>query len=189
MIRAVSRDTLIRRVQRFLADTRGVSAVEFALVLPLMLTLLIGGSEVGDGVATKLKMSRAAYTVADLTSQFVSIQSSDMSNILGAGSVLIAPYASTHLTVTVSEVKTTAPGGIAAIKWSASTGTARAAGQVMTLPPAFSTLPVNTTLILGEASYAYTPTLGYSVTGTFTFSDSYYMYPRLSDCVTYNNVC
>lgn len=189
MSRAACAGHPLFRYGRIVADDRGVSAVEFALVLPLMLALLIGGTEVGDGVATKLKMSRAAYIVADLASQFVSIQSSDMSNILGAGSVVIAPYASGPLTVTVSEVTTIAPAGIAAVKWSASTGTARAAGQVITLPSAFSTLPVNTALILGEASYPYTPTLGYSVTGTFTFADSYYLYPRLSDCVTYNSVC
>lgn len=180
---------LILRSRRILTDERGVSAIEFALVLPLMLTLLIGGAEVGDGVATKLRMSRSAYTVADLASQFVSIQSSDMSNILSAGSVLIAPYAPSFLTVTVSEVTTIAPGGLAAVKWSASTGKARTAGQAITLPAAFSNLPVNTALILGEASYAYAPTLGYSVTGTFTFADSYYLYPRLSDCVTYNSLC
>ena len=42
---------LVRRLVDFLADRRGLSAVEFALLLPLMLTLYLGGVEVSNGVA------------------------------------------------------------------------------------------------------------------------------------------
>ena len=37
---------------------------------------------------------------------------------------------------------------------------------------------------LGEAQYAYTPTIGYVITGTLTLKDQIYMRPRLSDTVT-----
>lgn len=169
-------------------DCDGVSSVEFAFILPIMLALLIGGVEVGNALASNYKVSSAAYTVADLASQFVTIQSSDMTNILAASSVIIAPYSSSGLVVTVSEV-TTSSAGQATVTWSASTGTARPVGQAITLPTAFSSLPSNTSLILGEATYAYNPAIGYVLTGTINLADSYYLYPRLSDCVTYNNVC
>jgi hypothetical protein len=84
--------------------------------------------------------------------------------------------------VTVSEVSIDA-NGKATIAWSCTQGgTAHAVGSSVTLP---ATLDVaNTSLIWGEASYAYKPTIGYVVTGTLNLSDQIYMAPRLSGSVT-----
>ena len=38
----------------------------------------------------------------------------------------------------------------------------------------------NTQLILAEASYAYTPIVGYTITGTLNLKDRMYMSPRIS---------
>jgi len=46
----------------------GVSAVEFAIILPVMLLLYIGGVELGDGLAIQFKATLAARTVTDLAS-------------------------------------------------------------------------------------------------------------------------
>ena len=40
-----------RPIQRLLRDKRGISAVEFAMLLPLMVTLYLGGVEVSQAVA------------------------------------------------------------------------------------------------------------------------------------------
>ena len=40
-----------QRLVRFARDRRGVSAVEFAMLLPLMLTLYLGTVEISQGVA------------------------------------------------------------------------------------------------------------------------------------------
>src|ERR1022692_2090028 len=93
-------------LRRFARDRDGVSAVEFALVLPFMLTLYIGGVELGDGMAVQFKTTLAARTVADLSSQYISIDNSTMSSILAAASTVVAPYSAAGITVTVSEVST-----------------------------------------------------------------------------------
>jgi hypothetical protein len=49
----------------------------------------------------------------------------------------------------------------------------------MTLPSSLAGQP-NISLILGEVSYAYTPNLGYTITGTVQIADSYYLFPRNS---------
>ena len=46
-----------QRILRLAKDERGVSAVEFALILPLMLTLYFGGVEVSQGVAIDRKVT------------------------------------------------------------------------------------------------------------------------------------
>ena len=64
-------------MRRFARDREGVSAIEFAILLPFMLTLYIGGVELGNGLAIQFKSTLAARTVADLASQYVSIDNSN----------------------------------------------------------------------------------------------------------------
>jgi Flp pilus assembly protein TadG len=174
--------SILPRLRSFRADRGGMAAVEFALILPFMLTIYIGGIEIGNGFAANTKVTEVAHTVADLASQYVTIYNSDMSNILGASSSIIAPYSASNIVVTVSEI-TTNSSGAGTVTWSDSfNGTARTVGQAITLPA--SLRQPNISLILGEVTYQYAPQLGYTLTGTITLSDSYYLYPRLSNSVT-----
>ncbi len=172
---------LSRYLDRFRDDQSGISAVEFAMLLPLMLTLYLGTVEVSQAVGIDRKVTLTSRTVADLASQVTNIASSDMQNILTASSSVIAPYDSTKLKVTVSEV-TIDGNGSAKVAWSCTLGgSAHAVGSAVTLPAALNV--ANTSLIWGEASYTYTPTIGYVVTGTLNLSDKIYMRPRLSDSI------
>src|SRR5262249_34725949 len=60
---------LSRKLRRFARDKRGISAVEFAMLLPLMVTLYLGGVEVSQAVAIDRKVTLIARTVADLVAQ------------------------------------------------------------------------------------------------------------------------
>jgi Flp pilus assembly protein TadG len=177
---------LTRRLARFARDRRGVSAVEFALLLPVMVTLYLGSVEVSQGIAANRKVTLVAHTVADLASQYTNIATSDMTNILNASSDIISPYSAANLQVVVSQVTIDA-NGKATVSWSQTlNGSARAVGSVVTLPTALD-IP-STYLLLGEAKYSYNPTFGYVLTKTLTLSDQIYVRPRQSTCVTLNNV-
>ena len=142
-------------LRRFARDREAVSAVEFAIVLPFMVLLYIGGAEVGDGLAIQYKVTETARTVTDLASQYVSIDSMTMSNILGASSEVVAPYASSSMIMTVSEVSPTNSSGQGTITWSCSlNGTARTVGSSVTLPTSLQT-PSGVSLIWGEVTYPY----------------------------------
>ena len=174
--------TLRNRFGRLARDQRGVSAVEFAMLLPFMLTLYLGGVEVSQGVAMDRKTTMVVRAVADLAAQTTTITNTDMTNILNASAAVVAPYSANNLKVTVSSVNIDSQSK-ATIKWSdAYNTTARPAGQAVAVPAAL--LVANTTLIWGEVQYAYTPTIGYVLTGTLNLSDQIYMRPRLSTCVT-----
>jgi len=178
----ILRPSLSERVARLRGDQRGVSSVEFAVLLPLMLTLYLGAVEISQAVGADRKVTLTSRTLADLASQVSSISSSDMSNILAASSAVIAPYDSSKLQVTVSEV-TIDSNSKATITWSCTLGgTAHAVGSSVTLPAALNV--ASTSLIWGEASYSYKPAIGYVVTGTLNLKDQIYMRPRLSDSVS-----
>jgi Flp pilus assembly protein TadG len=178
----IPRLTLSQQLVRLLRDRRGISAVEFAMLLPLMLTLYLGAVEISQGVGIDRKVTLTSRTVADLAAQVTNIASSDMANILAASSAVIAPYDASKLKVTVSQIAIDNSGN-ATISWSCTlNGTAHAIGSGVSVPAALKT--ANTWLIWGEASYSYKPTIGYVVTGTLNLSDQIYMRPRLSNSIT-----
>src|SRR5215467_3471241 len=157
-----------QQIRSLIADQRGVSAVEFAMLLPLMITLYLGSVEVSQGVAIDRKVTLTTRTVADLASQVSSINNSDMTNILNATSAVLQPFDQSRLQVVVSAVRIDA-NGAATIAWSDTlNGTARTVGSSATLPAALNV--ANTTLIWSEVRYAYTPTIGYVITGTLNLS-------------------
>jgi Flp pilus assembly protein TadG len=167
-----------------------VSAVEFAMLLPLMVTLYLGSVEVSQGVGIDRKVTLVARTVADLASQVSSINNADMTNMLNASSAVIAPYNQPPYTATMLKVVVSAVSidnaGVAKVAWSDTlNGTKRSVGSTVTLPTALN-IP-NTQLIFSEVTFDYTPTIGYVITGTLTLADKIYMRPRLSDTVTRNN--
>src|SRR5690349_24337501 len=94
-----------RRIAGLVRDQRGISAVEFAMILPLMLTLYLGAVELSQGVGADRKVTLTARTIADLVSQTASINNSDMTNSLNAAAAVMAPYPISNLKVTVSSVK------------------------------------------------------------------------------------
>jgi len=174
-------------LHRFVRDCRAVSAVEFALLLPLMLTIYIAGNDIAFGLSAKFKATLAARTVADLASQYVSIDSPTMTGILGAASTVMAPYTSNKLVVIVSEVTTDANGN-GTITWSAAQNTTPyPAGTPVKLPTQLQN--PNQAIILGEVTYPYTPPVSYEITGIFNIYQNAYFYPRRIFCVTYNSVC
>jgi len=80
-------------LRRFVRERDGISAVEFALILPFMLTLYLGGSELGDGMAIQFKATLAARTVADLATQYTNIpDTTTMNQLLGAATTVMTPY-------------------------------------------------------------------------------------------------
>jgi Flp pilus assembly protein TadG len=186
MQRVASWPAVLKRRFRCIArDERGVSAVEFALLLPLMVSLYLGAVELSQGIAADRKVTLTARTICDLVSQVSSINTADMTNALNAASAVMAPYPVSNLKVTVSSIRIDANGN-ATIDWSKSlNGTARSTGSTVTLP---SALVVNSSyLIWSEVQYSYKPVIGAVVTGTMTLKDQIYMRPRLSDSVAWSS--
>jgi Flp pilus assembly protein TadG len=167
--------SIVGRIVQAARDTRGVSAVEFALLAPVMIGLYFGCAEVADGVGADRKVSLISAALANLTAQVTTISSSDMTNIFDASSAIIAPYAASKLKMTVTCIKIDA-NKVATVKWTATRGGSGNSGTI-TIP---SALAVPGQLILAEVSYAYTPTVGYTISGTLTLSDKMYMAPRIS---------
>jgi Flp pilus assembly protein TadG len=180
-------ESLKRRLGGLAGDQRGVSAVEFALLLPLMVSLYLGTVEMSQGIGADRKVTLTARTIADLVSQVSSVASSDITNSLNAASAVMAPFPVSNLKVTVSSISIDA-NSKATVAWSCTlNGTARSKGSSITLPTAL--VVPSTSLIFSEVQYAYKPVVGYVISGTLNLKDQIYMRPRLSDSVTGPSSC
>ncbi len=172
----------------FLRDARGVSAVEFAMILPVMMVLYRGGVEISRAISINRKVTLAARTMADLVAQVQKVNATDIGNVLTAGESIAWPFNDASLKLRVSNVKID-PMGVAKVEWSrARNRTPRANNETVTVPAGIN-IP-NTSLVWGEVEYLYTPQIG----GGFSIikeglllHDQIYMRPRLNDNVACDN--
>ena len=75
-------------------DDRGNAAVEFAIVVPIMLTLFFGVVEFSSGVAVDRKVTMVARTLSDLTSQSSKVTDTDIANFTITAKAIMTPYPS-----------------------------------------------------------------------------------------------
>jgi Flp pilus assembly protein TadG len=164
------------RIGSFKRDQRAVSAVEFALLAPMMIGLYLGGVEISEGISVDRKVTLAAGAVANLAAQTATLSTADMTNVLDATTTIMAPYSAAPLKITVSCINIDA-NKVATVKWSVTRNGTLKSGSV-TLPSALQV--ANTQLLFGEVSYTYTPTVGHVIKSAINLSDTMYMAPRIS---------
>jgi Flp pilus assembly protein TadG len=171
-------------LRHFGRDKRGASAIEFALLAPLMIGLYIGCVEISEGIAAYRKVTLTAGAQANVTAQVTTISPADKDNIMAAATAIMSPYTGTT-SVKLSCLKID-DAGIAKVKWGVASAsvTPRAKGDIVTIPVNLA-VP-NSSLIFSEVSYQYIPVTGFSpgfshisATGK-TLSDEMYMSPRIT---------
>ncbi|MGA2892592.1 MAG: TadE/TadG family type IV pilus assembly protein [Xanthobacteraceae bacterium] len=172
-----------RLYRRFAAARRGMAAIEFAMILPILMVLFLGTFDGGRAIAIYMKVRSATYALDAITNQYTTISSTVMSSILCAITQMMAPYSSTPAVITISQI-TISGSGVPTVSWSASQGgTARTVGSSITIPTALKV--DNSYLIFAEVSYTFTPMYGYFSAGAINFSDNLYVTPRSSTCIVY----
>lgn len=163
-----ARPPLRARLLRFRRDAGGVSAIEFALVLPVLLTILFGATEFGRALDAWRKATQLARTVADLTSQGDTqspIATATMNDILASSTLVLRPFSSAGVAIIVSAMGVdlsnpgTAPPRVCS-SFATTNATARQpkVASDLTIPPGFQ-LP-GMRYILAEVTVPYTPLLG-----------------------------
>ena len=178
---------LLRSPRELLADRSGLAAVEFAMIIPIMLLLFFGTDEFSSGVAVNRKVTLMARTLSDLISQNISVTDAQFTNFFNASQAILTPYPSAPVNSTISELYIDPTTKVARVQWSQG-GSPRGLGTTVTIPAALQV--GGTYLIFSEVRYAFAPTVGYVLKSTITLKDYSYTRPRQSLCVMYKTtVC
>lgn len=176
-----------------LTDETGIAAVEFALLLPLIMMIYVGLAEVSRMIVISQRVDRIAHALADLTGQKLTggtenpreqaaITDADRGDILEAGRSLLLPNATAvnqqqRLFMTVSEVmltKDAAGNPVARVQWSFAGGmsyprpcvnlTTTAARNDRKIAPGFSATGTQPTyIIIADVGYDYFPLLRFGL--------------------------
>jgi Flp pilus assembly protein TadG len=188
---------MVAMLRRLWRDRAGVSIVEFALVVPILSLMILGGTEVARYILLNLKLDRLATSVSDLTSQEISVTSADMSNIFDASPNVSWPFnIQANGAIIVSSIgqvngrtqvlwQRACPGN--GCSWSGSqtfTSHIGVQGGTATMPTGF-TVSATDNVIVAEVFYNFTPFL-------WRFMPSGILYhfaltrPRLNNLTTIN---
>lgn len=90
--------------KRLARDTRGVAAIEFAFLAPVLIVMYFAMVEYCQAYMALKRTDHVAAMVADLTSQNDKFVKSQIEDVFAIGDVIMAPFATTTLTQRVSSV-------------------------------------------------------------------------------------
>lgn len=181
---------------------RGVSAVEFALVAPVMLVMLFGSAEASLAITVDRKVTLATSTVADLVAQQETLDCATLRQIMNVTRTVFTPYPNAPAVIRVASVAMDS--GTPKVEWSrmvdsggncvtspalpvgstisiaGNTGAGQSANLVQDL------IPAGGGVILGEVEYPYTSVGTSFFTNSITMRERAFLRPRKSPkvCLT-----
>lgn len=179
------RRRLLSLARRFATDRRGLAAVEFALIVPVMLVMYFGTLETTNALTAARRVSNVAETAADLVAQETSVTTSDMNDVFSASTAILTPFDTSSVRIVISSVVADSS-NVTRVAWSQAYGgaTARSTNSSVTLPTGLTT--AGTSVIMAEVTYTYTSPIGTFITGPITMSEKAYLRPRRTTAVSLN---
>lgn len=174
------------RLAGFWRDRRGVSAVEFALIAPVMVIFYCGMAEAIQAMMAQRRVSNIAASIGDLVAQNAQLSDTKAADIFAIGNAIMAPFPTTSLRMCLVSVSSDATGKDT-VDWSVTYNShancpAKGAVLAASVVPA-GVLPANQSVIMAKTSYAYVSPIKFVMPRTLNFYRTYYLRPRRSETV------
>ncbi len=175
---------MTRRLSGFWRDRRGVSAVEFALIAPVLLIFYFGMAELTEAMMAQRRLSHLTSAIGDVVARGQKLTDAGRDDIFAAGQVMMSPFPTSTLRMCIVSVASDDKGKDTVVWSEKSNGPANcpSAGAVVDLPVAV--LPASQSVIMSKASYEYSSIFKIVMPTPITFRRTFYLRPRLSDQVT-----
>lgn len=173
--------------QRIKSDISGLAAVEFALIAPLLLLMLMGVIEISRAISMNRKFSMVTSSVADLVSRERVVTAADVNTFYQIVGQIMSPYPVSDLSLAIIPVwaNPTNPNQVRVYATPGNRptfGGANMKAQCENYEVPANMLPGGSTMIVVEAYYQYTPLFIGSFMQPIEWSDRAYFNPR-SGCV------
>lgn len=179
---------------RFKDEAKGVAAIEFAFIAPLMLIMYIGTMEISNAVAANRKLSRVSSTLGDLLTHASCYTDANIADIIKVTDDIMYPYDNV-VAIQLNGVLIT--NGVAKVQWSKAYNgaTALADNTVYTVPDKIKI--DDNFLLAAKIEMGYSPTIGWikpdgktSINidnAPINMAEEMFLRPRIGSSVTLNN--
>ena len=180
----------------FRHDNRGVAALEFAVVAPVLVLLLVGMAEITTRFRVQMKVNHTAGLLAKMVAQqapsVTGSSTGSLANLCTGAKLAMTPFPSTSFAGAIASVTTTASGSgtHTSLDWESDTScatTATAIGSAAATGIATSSGLVpdaGDSLIIVRVSYVYTPTMRLILPASTTLTQTIYVRPRANTTIT-----
>ena len=178
-------------IRRFRKAQGGAAAVEFAMLLPILIMLFFGVVETTLALVCRADVSLMASTAADLVSQVNTANTADISNVYAAAGTVLYPYYSggatgkptIRITSVVYDSTSGTPTTAGKVAWTCTqsgTGTltpaSRSVNGIVTFNQPLMT--TNGSVLMAEIAYNYASPTTKVITGPMNMTNSFYTKPR-----------
>lgn len=173
-------------------DIRGVGAVEFAFVAPILVVLYIGAVEMTIALTVDTKVSRAGNITLDLITQGTSTSRSELNAMEDVAESVLAPYTIGDAELKYTAIKVSEDGTTATVQWSWGNDTLKPYAQNSTITIPSSLMVADAYYIRGEISktHNFITSVPFSNSNATSLglNETYFMRPRVglsipcSDC-------
>lgn len=178
-----------RARRRFAGDERGVSAIEFVLIFPLLVTMLAGTVDIGQALTVSRKMNQVVATLGDMTSQQGTWTATDIDAIITGTATIIEPFSKSDLKIDLAILDVDASLATK-VNWARGynkTALNKNAASPVTIPTNIAQSGVQ--LIAVKATYSLTTPFSKllkPITGvtTYNYQKTYIMRPRNGNTIT-----
>ena len=126
-------------------ERTGVAAVEFALVIPFIIVLLLASVDAVFALTAKRKVAVATHSIADLSAREQNLADDTLAAIADLGRLMLTPFDASRSRITITGAEVLGSGNQAVVRWShlfdaASTASGTVAAVGVTLPTGTSTV-------------------------------------------------
>ncbi|WP_395645792.1 TadE/TadG family type IV pilus assembly protein [Terricaulis sp.] len=171
---------LIANLRRFARAKSGLAALEFAILLPMMVFVLFGSVDLIDVLGANKRAQNVAASVADVVARDTEITNSEVQGLWAAVEVLMFPNTGANMEIRVTSISIVSSTS-AKVVWSEGHGgyAPRQVNSTVALPSAM--MQTGSSVIMTETIYHYTPPLGFIWTGPADMRHTAYRRSRLID--------
>ena len=157
----------------------GLAALEFAILLPMMVLLLFGSVDLIDALGSNRRAENVAASLADVVARDTEVTDDEMTGLWAAIGVLMVPDDPNDVKARITSVEIESA-TTARIVWSEGHGmSGLTAGAVIDLPDAM--MIAGTSVIFAETELHYESPLGILFTGAVDLNHEAYRRSRLVD--------
>lgn len=163
-------------MKRLVRDTRAVSLVEFALISPVMITMMFGSFTAYHLARASMRLWSVTQSIGDLVSQQTTLTVAKMSDICTSASLSLVPFSGT-LSAAVASV-TQSSTGTTAVDWQDVTcGGASTISNALALGTAYDP-NIKDSVIVVKSIYVYKFPPSYVLPSSITLTRVTYSRPR-----------